>query len=139
VSEDKRKEALAFARSVVAASLGTVDGDVPHVRIMQVARVDDDFTVWFSSSASASKMRQIAENPNVCVVFWREATDLKVMGKAEIVADKAAKDALYRPEWDRHYPNGGRDDPNYGVIRVTAATAEFRDMRKYGLAPVNVL
>ncbi|MHC4660867.1 MAG: pyridoxamine 5'-phosphate oxidase family protein [Planctomycetota bacterium] len=135
----KKSEALEFARKVSVASLGTVDGDVPHIRMMETAKTDDDFTVWFSTAASSNKIRQLSENPNACVVFYEGVSDLRVFGKAEIVTDRAVKDALYQDKWDVHYKNGGKDDPEYSVIKVTPEKAEYRHFEKYGFVPEDVL
>jgi general stress protein 26 len=139
MSSEKLQEALRFARKVETACLATVDAKAPWARMMEVAKVDDDLTVWFTTSAASNKIRQVADNPEACVVFFQGVNDLIVRGKAEIVTDKAVKDGLYKTKWDRHYPNGGKDDPDYAVMKVVPIQAEFRDFEKYGLNPERVV
>lgn len=139
MNSEKKMEAVEFARRAQTACLTTVHGDMPQARMMEVAKMEDDFTVWFTTSACSNKIKQIKENPNACVVFYQDAVDLKILGKAEIIDDKAVKDALYNPKWDRHYQNGGKDDPEYAVIKINPVKAEYRDMQKYGLIPENVV
>ena len=139
MSENKKTEALDFAKSIENCLLATVDGSLPSVRAMEVARLDDDFTVWFTTAASSGKVAQVKENPGTCVYFWRGLEDLRVFGRSEVVADKALKDSIYKDKWDRHYPNGGKDDPEYTVIRVAPEKAEYRNMEKYGMWPEQIL
>ena len=136
MDSETKTEALEFARSVPAAALGTIYKNSPQIRMMEVARFDDDFTVWFTTARSSNKVQQIGENPNACVLFYSEAADMKILGKAEIITDKAMKDGLYKDKWDRHYTDGGKDDPEYTVVKITPDAVEYRDMKKYGLMPV---
>jgi len=136
---DKKTESLEFARSVENVSLGTVESNQPHIRIMEVARIDNDFCVWFTTSASSKKIGQVRRNPNVCIVFNSGFRDLKIIGKAEIIEDKDAKHELYKEKWDRYYPKGGKNDPDYAVIKITPDLVEYRDMEKYGLTPKKVI
>ena len=69
------------------------------------------------------------------MLIWVGARDLRVFGHSEIVEDKSEKDALYQDKWDRHYPNGGKDDPDYAVIKIKPIKVEYRDMQKYGNYP----
>ena len=134
-----KTEALDFARNSGVAALATTEKNVPFVRMMEVARLEDDFHIWFSTATSSTKMRQVKENPESCVVFYTGMCDLRIFGKAEIVTDKQQKDDLYRDKWDVHYKNGGKEDPEYSVIRITPEKVEYRNMEKYGLEPRDIL
>jgi general stress protein 26 len=85
----------------------------------------DDFTVYFSTNSSSSKVAQIKANPAVSVYYSRpdEWRGLMLGGTMEIVDDPAIKHSLWQPGWELYYP-GGADDPDHTVLRLqpTAAT-----------------
>ena len=138
MSEGLKTEAAAFAREHATAHLATVEGDAPVVRVMHAFRVDDGLTVWFACGASSNKVRQIEANPNVSVSFWESGQDLVISGTAEIVDDADTKAGVWQDDWTRFFP-GGKDDPEYCVLKVTAAKALYRDLERHGFEPQSLL
>lgn len=134
---DLKKEALAFARSANVSVLATASKTkAVNARVMQIVKVDDDFTVWYSTSISTDKISEIKSNPKVCVVMsnYKIMTDLRNYGTIEIITDQKTKDKFWQDEWIRYYQKG-KTDPEYVVLKFTPDYVEFRDMKKYGMAP----
>lgn len=128
-------EALAFARSANVSVLSTASKThVVNARVMQIVKVDDDFTVWYSTHGSSDKISEIKNNPKTCVVMsnYKIMTDIRFHGVVEIVIDQKTKDRLWQDEWARYYPKG-KADPNYVVLKFTPSQIEFRNMAKYGM------
>lgn len=129
MTNEARKEAIEFARKYPNSHVATVENNKPYVRVMQCVRLDDDLTVWYATSATSNKVRQIKANPHVCAVFYSEAKYVRVMGKAEIITDPATKADLWEDEWSRWWPKG-KDDPDYVLIKITPEEADYLDLMK---------
>ncbi|MHC4718826.1 MAG: pyridoxamine 5'-phosphate oxidase family protein [Planctomycetota bacterium] len=131
MSEELKSKALGFIRAHRAVHLATVDDGHPRVRVMEAFRTDDDFTIWFAAGKSSNKVRQIGQCPNVGVSSYADEKDLEVYGTAEVLDDEATRHEMWHEEWKRWFP-GGQDDPEYCLIKVTAAKAEYRDLKETG-------
>ncbi|MHB9133847.1 MAG: pyridoxamine 5'-phosphate oxidase family protein [Armatimonadota bacterium] len=117
MTENKINEAVALLRACPVSYLATVEDGGPSVRPMMTARVDDDGTVWYATGATSAKMRQVAQNPKVCVSVYQDLVDVRVYGTAEIVGDPAVKAELWQDGWAQYF--GSKDDPSYGLIKIT--------------------
>lgn len=40
-----------------------------------------------------------------------------LFGEAEIIMDKSIKDSVWQESWEEYYPNGGKNDPTYCIIK----------------------
>jgi general stress protein 26 len=116
--------ALAFLRANPLTHVATVDGDLPQVRVMHVARADDDFTLWYCTFAKSNKVRQLALNPAVSISACDGGRDLRLAGSAQILRDAAVRHALWQPQWLNYFPLGP-DDPQYVVMRVSVSNVIF--------------
>lgn len=84
---------------------------------MHVARVDDDFTLWYCTFAKSNKVRQLALNPAVSISIASGSKDLRLAGTAQILTDAASRHELWQPQWRRYFPLGP-EDPQYVILRV---------------------
>ncbi|MEI8175239.1 MAG: pyridoxamine 5'-phosphate oxidase family protein [Candidatus Omnitrophota bacterium] len=135
-----RSEALAFARSGNISVLATVSKTkTATARVMQVVKVDDDFTVWYSSYGASEKLKELKTDPKACIIMNNCATtsDIRLYGAIDILTDQATKEKLWQEEWTRYYPKG-KTDPNYVVLKFTADIVEYRNMAKYGMMATRV-
>lgn len=129
-----QKSAMAFVRMNSFAQFITVDGTVPRARVMQTARIEDDFTLWFATYLKSDKVEHIQTNPNVCAAYMIPGIDLIIQGQAEVVTERSKLDELWDPAWQRFFP-GGNTDPNYSLIRVSPSRVDFRDAYTHGFEP----
>ncbi|MGQ9729693.1 MAG: pyridoxamine 5'-phosphate oxidase family protein [Candidatus Zipacnadales bacterium] len=125
----EKNEALAKAREIITrvnvSALITLDPHgFPTVRPMGTLKVDEDFTVWFATSAHSAKCEEIAANPKVSV-YWEQGGEdmgnygwVLVKGIAELLRDEPTLDRFWRDEWVTYFPQG-RSDPTYAIMRVT--------------------
>lgn len=78
---------------------------------------------WFSTGANGTKVRHFKNNEKAGVTFYHGGDSVTITGKMEIETDRTVKDALWE-EWidflGKHFPNGGKDDPNYCILHFTA-------------------
>ncbi len=131
MSDEIRKEALKFLRSVQSMQMATVDDDAPDVRTMMTARVDDDFTVWFATSASTSKIKQVERNPKTCINADEGLQALRIYGRTEILTDRATRDELWRDEWKTYWPEGAAS-PDLAILKITAGRMRYVNVPAYG-------
>lgn len=132
-----KKEALEFARSANVSVLSTASKSrTVNARVMQIVKVDDNFTIWYSTRISTDKILEIKDNPHVCVVMsnYKIMTDMRYYGSIEIITDQKIKDKFWQDEWIRYYQKG-KSDPDYVVLKFVPNYVEFRDMNKYGMMP----
>ncbi|MBF0215941.1 MAG: pyridoxamine 5'-phosphate oxidase family protein [Candidatus Omnitrophica bacterium] len=128
-------EALEFARGANVSVLATGSGAKRvNARVMQIVKVDDDFTVWYSTYGASDKISELKNDPRTCVIMsnYKVMTDLRFHGTTEIITDQKTKDRLWQDEWTRYYPKG-KTDPNYTILKFTPGEVEFRNMNKYGM------
>jgi general stress protein 26 len=138
MEKEYRKDALEFIRGNPVCHMATVEDNQPFSRVMWTARVDEDFTIWFTSPASSHKMRQLEKNPAVCLTVCSQGKDARIFGQASVVDDLEMKNRLWKDEWKAYYPCG-KEDPEYQLVRVTVKTVEYRDLAKLGMKTVTVL
>lgn len=78
---------------------------------------------WFSTGANGTKVKHFENNCKSGVTFYNGGDSVTITGNMEIVTDKATKDRLF-DKWSdflgRHFPNGGKEDPNYCILHFTA-------------------
>lgn len=133
--DDMKEAARRMVRLNPHGLLTTVADGQPRCRMMQTARIDDDFTIWLATYGQSSKVDQLRANPHVCVSYYIPGIDLNVYGEATLLDDQALRDELWQDSWRKHFP-GGKEDPNYLVIKVTPTRVEFRDVLHQGYEPV---
>jgi general stress protein 26 len=129
MSDELINEALEFVREHPTSHLATVDNGKPTSRVMYCPRVDDDFTVWYATSAGSNKVRQIKANPAVCVVFYLESKYVRVLGAAEEVSDKSKTKELWENDWARYWKDGP-EDPDYVLLKIKPEEVEFLDLTR---------
>lgn len=116
--------------------LATVAGSAPRIRALENLRRADrypgasdfcraaGFTLYFATSRSSDKVREIRANPAVAVYYCIPPAYHGVMltGTMEIVDDVNVRKALWQKEWDSFWP-GGTDNPEYLVLRLAPTEA----------------
>jgi general stress protein 26 len=128
-------ELIALAEAVIAADrfprLATVDQGRPRVRPVSPVRTEG-FVVYVANLRSYHKTGEIAANPAVELCYLSEGHDqVRISGRAEIVADRALLEAIWAENpLLRHYL-GTIDNPELLVYRVVPERARF--MREWAL------
>lgn len=110
-----------------SAFLATIDGHRPHLRPMAVTVEPGTRSLFFLTSASSSKIAQIARSPDVVVAFGDESANdyVTFTGPAVVSNDRAKIKDLFtvaaKAWWD------SADDPDIRLIHVSPQQAELWD------------
>ena len=102
-----RDTLLVAAREIIKETtycgLVTIDSTgQPQVRTMNPFPVNDQLITWFATSRSSRKVKEIKNNPKVCV-YYANHVDAKgyvdITGIAEVIDDKELLVKMKRDYW----------------------------------------
>ena len=88
----------AYCGLVTIDSLGQ-----PQVRTMNPFPVKDDFVIWFGTSRTSRKVREIKNNPNVSVYFANHLTAkgyVNINGSASVIDNRELLIQMKRDYWN---------------------------------------
>jgi general stress protein 26 len=75
----------------------------PQIRTMNPFPVGEEFVIWFATSRSSRKVREIRENPKVCV-YYADHVNAKgyvnITGTAVVLDDKELLNKKKRAYWE---------------------------------------
>ena len=91
---------------------------------MTVQEVTDDVDVWFFLGLDGDQAEALRGDPHVNIAVSEAGTWLSVAGRVEFSRDRAKVDELWSDEVGA-YIEGGKDDPNLGLLRVIGDSAQF--------------
>lgn len=103
----------------------------PHVRTMNPFPVKDDLIVWFATSRSSRKAKEIRNNPKVSVYFSNHIAGngyISISGTAVVIDDKELLTKMKRDYWET-IPNW---QTNFVLIKIVPKTVEVINY-KHGL------
>ena len=84
----------------------------------------DDFSIYFVTSKSSTKMKHINANSKVSAYLCspEDFHTLMVGGQVEEITDKEFKKQLWQDGWEIHWP-GGAEDPEFTVLKLLPSFA----------------
>jgi general stress protein 26 len=126
----------AMIDSIEIAMLTSVGADdTLHSRPMLVQEVQDDGTIWFFTSKSASAAYESEENcrVNVSYVDAKRSIFISVAGCAGVSEEREKMAQLWDPRLSAWFPKG-LDDPELRLLRVQIDRAEYWDVAENALA-----
>ncbi len=121
-----------YINTVRFCALVTIDSTgSPHIRTMDPFQPDENMIIWLGTKPKSRKVQEISNNPHVALYYPNDKGDgyVSIIGTASIVDDKEEKDAHWKNEWDRFYPN--KED--YTLIKVIPKRLEILNS-KLGIA-----
>ena len=128
---DKRKIVSIMRDNYLYANLATCDGDQPRVRIVSPI-VEDDMSIWVTTRSTSRKIKQLRQNPKICLVFVEQPDGDKavtVIGEARLIPDIAEKKRVWKLAsfdlWE-HFPNGP-DSDDFCLLKIIAKRIEWRE------------
>lgn len=80
--------------------------------------------VYASTGTSSAKTRHLKQNPHCGVCYTVGGDSVTLLGKTVEITDKAVKDSLWSGWMQEHFA-GGKDDPEYCVLKFTAIEGTF--------------
>ncbi len=124
--------ALEIIKETTYCGLVTIDSSgQPQIRTMNPFPVEDNLVIWFATSRSSRKVREINNNPKVCVYFADHLIAkgyVNINGSAAVIDDK---DLLIKMK--RDYWNGIPDWQNkFVLLKIVPISVEVINY-KHGL------
>lgn len=95
----------------------------PRICVLMPLKHNGIREFWFSTGANGTKVRHFRQNEKTGVTFYHGGDSVTLTGTMQIETDRAVKDALWEQWRDflaKHFPNGGKDDPDFCVLHFTA-------------------
>jgi general stress protein 26 len=126
-NDSKHRETLREILDDAPAVLMTTRGrDRLHTRPMDLQRVDDDGTMYFSTSTETAKVWELERDPYVQVAFQGKTKFAVVDGTARMSQDRALIDERWKADWKLWFPEG-KDSPDIVIVVVEPERGEYWD------------
>ena len=128
---DEQKIVSIMKDNFLYASLATCDGDQPRVRTVSPI-VEDDMSIWVTTRSTSRKVKQLQENPKICLSFMEQPNGDKaaiVIGEARIIPDIEKKKRVRKlAPFDlyEHFPNGPESD-DFCILKIAIKRIEWRE------------
>lgn len=123
-------EIIRFIRTQKVAVVAGVDEEgFPSQKAMFAPRRIDGCTAfYFSTNTSSQKVQIFRAQPKASVYFYKQGKQkfvgIQLKGTMEVLTDHEAKASIWQPTDTMYYPLGV-DDPDYCVLKFTAACGRF--------------
>lgn len=108
--------------------IASIDADgFPNMKAMLPPRKREGIrTFYFTTNTSSRRVAQYRENPKASLYFCdrRFFRGVLLKGTMEVLEDRESKQMIWQ-EGDTLYYPGGVTDPDYCVLKFTAATGRF--------------
>lgn len=91
---------------------------------MTPQEVTPDADIWFFVGLEGDQADALRASKAVNIAVSEAGSWLSVAGRAEFVEDRAKIDELWDGQVDAYF-EGGKADPNLGLLRVTTDSAQF--------------
>lgn len=130
-SSDKQIMITIMKENSLHAYLATCDCDQPRVRPVSPI-VEDNMSVWITTYSSSRKVKQIRQNPKICLAFVEQPQGDKVaflIGKAEIIQDLEEKKRVWNLatfNLSEHFPDGPESN-KFCLLKIIIKNIEWRD------------
>lgn len=114
------KQSVSFISSVD-------ESGYPNTKAMLPPRVREGIKVfYFTTNTSSMRVKQYRDNPKACIYFCdkRFFRGVMLIGTMEVLEDSGHKEMIWQEGDTMYYPKGVTD-PDYCVLRFTAAQGRF--------------
>lgn len=130
-SSDRQKIVDIMKECCLFAFLATSDGNQPQVRPVSPI-VEDDMSIWVATFASSRKVKQIKQNPKICLSFVQHPSGDKsaiIIGDAKVIEDMEQKRRVWNLapyDISQHFPEGP-ESKDYCVLKINPKKIEWWD------------
>ncbi|CAM3153693.1 pyridoxamine 5'-phosphate oxidase family protein [Deinococcus saxicola] len=125
--EESIKHIASIIKDVKFAMLTTVtDEGRMHARPMTTQQIEFDGDLWFIGGKDTEGVHDMGQRPQVNVSYSSpdDSNYVSLTGTAELVEDRAKLDELWSAFYKTYF-EGGKDDPNVQLIKISAHGAEL--------------
>lgn len=129
---DEQKIMSIMKNNCLYANLATSDGDQARGRIVSPI-VEDDMSIWVTTRSTSRKVKQLRENPKICLAFVELPDGDKaatVIGEARIIQDIRKKRRVWKlAPFDlyEHFPDGP-DSDDFCLLKIVINKIEWREI-----------
>ena len=129
---DEQKIVSIMRDNFLHAYLSTCDADQPRGRIVS-PRVEDDMSIWVTTRSTSRKVKQLRENPKICLAFVELPDGDKaatVIGEARIIQDIRKKRRVWKlAPFDlyEHFPDVP-DSDDFCLLKIVIKKIEWREI-----------
>jgi general stress protein 26 len=129
---DEQKIVSIMRDNYLHANLATCDGDQPRVRTVSPI-IEDDMSMWITTRSTSRKVKQLRENPKICLAFVEPPEGDKavtVIGEAQLISDSEKRRRIWKlAPFDlyEHFPDGP-DSDDFCVLKIMANRIEWREV-----------
>jgi general stress protein 26 len=106
------------------------DDGQPQARIVDPLIAESDGSIWIATNPVTRKVKEIARDPRVTLMFFNAAANeyVTVHARAAVVNDAARKAAHWKPEWQPFYKEQTRG-PDFLLFEVRPFRLEVSSPR----------
>ena len=133
----ERQRIVEIIKEIEPAYLATCEGDQPRVRPVSPI-VEADMSIWVGTRSTSRKVKQIEQNPRVCLTFVQPPHSAKgekvaiVIGEAKKISNLEEKKRFWRlwtqvyPVFDlsRVYPDGPESN-DFCLLKIVVKEIEW--------------
>jgi len=130
-SSEKQKMIAIMKENSLHAHLATCDDDQPVVRPVSPI-VEDDLSIWVTTFCSSRKVKQIQNNPKICLAFVEQPRGDKaafIFGEAKLVPGLEEKKRIWNLatfDLSQHFPKGP-ESSEFCLLKIIVGKIEWRD------------
>lgn len=115
------KEAEGLLKKCKVCTVASVsENGYPRICVLVPIKTDGIKTFYFSTGTNSTKVKHFLKNPKAGVTFYDGGDSATLTGEMSVVQDKTLKDSLWQDWLAKHFPNGGKEDPQYAIIKFVA-------------------
>jgi len=120
------KQAETILNSCKFCSVSSIDENgYPRICILGLIKNEGIKSFYFSTGTSSRKTKNYIKNPKAGVTFYKDGDSITLTGIMKIIKDKKIKNELWQDWFIEHFPNGGKDDPEYAIIKFESNKGTF--------------
>ncbi|SQD92500.1 conserved protein of unknown function [Candidatus Bipolaricaulis anaerobius] len=137
MTSSERQKIVEIIKEIEPAYLATCEGHQPRVRPVSPI-VEGDMSIWVGTRGTSRKVKQIEQNPKVCLTFVQPPHSAKgekvaiVIGEAKQIQNLEEKKRFWRlwtqvyPAFDlsRVYPNGPESN-DFCLLKIIVKKIEW--------------
>ena len=103
-----------------------------NARLVQHLQLEESMALWFVTSASSRKVREIRNQSYVTVTFQddREQAYVTVLGSASVETDSDEKQKRWREDWIVFFPAGPQSD-YYVLLKFIPSRIEVMNFARH--------
>ena len=138
-SKEEKQRIVAIIKAIEPAYLATCEDNYPRVRPVSPV-VEDEMSIWIGTHSRTRKVKQIEQNPKICLAFVQPPHSAKgekvaiVYGEAKIIQDIEKKKRFWKV-WSTVYPTfdlkekfpNGSESSEFCLLKIIVKRIEWRE------------